>query len=106
MVRITNECVWCETVFRISMSEAIFPFTARKYCHQNCKSAERIAIETAKEFGDFFLRKIKGETPGEVKTYNGYFEEMIAWPKWSPRGEEAKARQRLAEGLEHPTPAP
>ena len=102
MVRITSECVWCETVFRISMSEALFPFTARKYCHKNCSDAEKIAIETAKEFGDFFLRKIKGEYLGMVKTYNGYFEEMIAWPSWSPRGEE----RRLAEGLKHPTPAP
>ena len=94
MIRITNDCAWCRSKFRITLSEAIFPFTMRKYCHKNCNDSHVKAIEVCSKFSVFFMEKIKGENLGAVKAYPSNFYEMIHWPDWSPRGE----KRRLSEG--------
>jgi len=109
MIKITSECVWCENDFRVTLSEALFPFTARKYCHKNCNDAHVTAIKTSEEFAKFFISEIKGECFGAVKTYSSYFPQMIFWPDWSPRGEKRRADAqlvRLAEQSEYSPPAP
>jgi hypothetical protein len=87
MVNVRTNCKWCDREVRCSALAAILPFLAPKHCGDSCRRAEETCAVVVKMFAEHFQKKIWGESLGSVKCYPSYFEEMLTWPSWSPKGE-------------------